>query len=320
MKKSKSIINLMLCAVGFAAASCGQSDEPSAEPDAGITNLAITVTADELMKSRVEGVNTVDPKPHYCIMETFVLQDGNQLLHLGPATVQLAYFDASGRCAFAVEGLNKYEEYRFVFWAAEEDATLDNEAYRDMAAESGLKDIDLTAISLTPCYLGYTSYKDVKPVDGEEISVELKHAVARIDFEHTGAAPLTAGDGISCSIKGSRFDLDATVGVYNDKGEIDFVCPLFTLDPGHLTGKVMTTYIMAPGDENQQMVELTVDYKKNGGAMDSTPLCLSNVPVRANCRTIIRGDFSKLYNGVQQGFTAELEKEWEDDNNETIPE
>lgn len=321
----KSIIYFMLCAVGCAAASCSRSDEPSAESDFDSAGISVRVTADKMTNSRAHDMNTTDPKPGYCVMQIYVIGD-NSTLSIPDIDGNGRYsadFNEAGVCSFEIKDLDRKQNYRFAFWAAENGATPESGFVTDtQEAVKTLSDLKFDDIVLSPGFLAFSGYKDVMPVDGEEIPVTLSHVVARIDFEHTGAAPLSAGDRLSWSMEYSGFSFDASTGLLENLSEtmLNAAMASQNVDTDHLSGKVMTTYVMVPGGDNAQLVNLEVNYEKNGGAMGSTPLILSNVPVKANCRTIIRGDFSKLYNGVQQEFSAELEKEWEDDNNEIIPE
>lgn len=309
---------LMFGIMALAVTSCGQSDDPIAGWDGRQASVTVTVTADEAMSVRKtrSGESYADPGPTLCYLEIWQLdEDGNRVA--GTVRTEEAEFDAEGKCTFKVTDLQKANTYRFGFWAS--NAAESEYVGKDSDSEtSGW----LSNITLNPAAgIAFSATRDYKPVDGGALDVQLKHVVARIELRHTGDEPMKDGDLLKLSSSNPTWTYNAMEGVYlaPDRDNPISWDDEISVSSANATGTLGATYLMTSIDD-QDLVNVTVSLTRPDASFETTPLELSNVPVRANCRTIISGDFNELYNGISMTCECSILEKWEDDNNQSIPE
>lgn len=307
---------LMLGIMALVVASCSQSDEPISENDGGLTSLTVTVTADEVLKSRA-GENDADPMPTDCYLEYWQIDENGDRI-AGTSRSMTAQRtddnDDNDKYIFKIKELEKAKTYRFGFWAS--NATQDDYVWNN----DNTQGTDwLSKIILKPGYIAFFASEDYQPIDGAKKEITLKHVVAKIELEHTGTEPMKEGDVLTLASSNPTWTFNALEGEYLDpdtENTLDW-SKEFTISSTNMTGTLGATYLMTA--DSQELVNVTISLTRNNVNFGSSQLDISNVPVRANYRTVICGDFNKLYNGVSQDFTFQLDKEWEDDNNQSIP-
>lgn len=316
MKKKSYCLTLGIMAL--AAASCSQSDDPIAGQDGRQASVTVTVTADEAMSARKtrSEESYADPGPTQCYLEIWQLdEEGNRVA--GTVRTEEAEFDAEGKCTFEVKDLEKANTYRFGFWAS-------NAAESEYVGKESVSETSgwLSNITLNPAAgIAFSATYDYEPVDGGTLDVRLKHVVAKIELRHTGDEPMKDGDVLKLSSSNPAWTYNAMEGVYLDPDRDNPISwdDKFSVSSANTTGTLGATYIMT-SIEDQELIELQLSLTRSGASFGTTPLNLSNVPVRANCRTIISGDFNKLYNGLSLTIQYSIYESWEDDNNQSIPE
>lgn len=318
MNMKKKSYCLMFGIIALAAISCGQSDDPIAGQDGRQASVTVTVTADEAMSVRKtrSGESYADPGPTQCYLEIWQLdEDGNRVA--GTVRNEEAEFDAEGKCTFEVTDLQKANTYRFGFWASNAAVSEYVGKNNDSGASGWLSNITLNPAA----GIAFSATRDYKPVDGGTLDVQLKHVVARIELRHTGDEPMQDGDLLKLSSSNPCWIYNAVDGVYLDPDRDNPISwdDEISVSSANTTGTLGATYLMTSVD-NQELIDCNLSLTRTGASFGTTSLDISNVPIRANCRTIISGDFNELYNGISMTCEFSIHEKWEDDNNQSIPE
>ena len=191
---------------------------------------------------------------------------------------------------FTVRGLDPDTEYTYAFWAD------DGSAYdADDLTTVTMKDLSFSKLALA--FSGTTTSKP------GEISATLTHAVAKVSVKTTGV--MFSGDKVSVALKPIYTKLNVLTGevggseTYTSEDQIYF---------GNTpTGQEIDTfYFLAPADGT--VCDMTITYT-SGETKIAVPKTVSNVPLRANYRTLISGDIANI--GATD-VTATLTTDWND--------
>ena len=278
----KKTIFLML---GMAAmlASCSQDELDGA---LGSGTAVITATVDDGIATRSTYDND-DVDITRCLLE---VRDGEGNL-VGKQHETTKGTDDT--YTFTVRGLDPEAEYTYAFWA-------DNGSAYDAK--------DLTNVMLIgnsgDVALAFSGTTTGKP---GEISAELTHAVAKITLKTTGS--LAKGDIVYISTGLALNTLNVLTGeVENDKSLLASGGTIIEEDIPAEGGEVMTIYMPMPADG--QTTDVTIDYicAETGNMLSKT---MTNVPLRANYRTLISGDIGNI--GATD-LTATISKDGWNDN------
>ncbi|MDL2256452.1 leucine-rich repeat domain-containing protein, partial [Parabacteroides sp. OttesenSCG-928-K15] len=137
--------------------------------------------------------------------------------------------------------------------------------------------------------------------------VTLKHAVAKVVLEESGT--LTAGDKVGVSFSLPIYTFDVTDGSC-DAGTAETISKEYTIATV-TNGQVGAFYLFAPADGTTPLT-MTLSYT-NAGSDTKETHNISNVPLKRNYRTVLRGAFEELDVTVTQDFNVDLDKEWDVD-------
>ena len=257
----KKTIYLML---GMAAmlASCSQDE---LETSQGAGTAVITATVDDGIATRSTYDND-DVDITRCLLE---VRDGEGNL-VGKQHEMTEGNDDT--YTFTVRGLDPDETYTYLFWA-------DNgEAYTAT---------NLTAVTMTDGKeaeaLAFSGKVEDTP---GEISATLKHAVAKVTLKTTGT--LYKDDKVKAEVSGAAKTLNVLKGEASGEQAYDYE----TTVPEDVTaGEVMTFYV--PASAEGQVADMTITYNsKETGKSPSRDV--TNVPLRANYRTLVSGDIGMI--------------------------
>ena len=274
----KKTIFLML---GMAAmlASCSQDE---LETSQGAGTAVITATVDDGIATRASYDNDEGIDITRCLLE---VRDGEGKL-VGPQHTMTEGTD--GTYTFTVRGLDPEETYTYIFWA-------DNgEAYD---AE------DLTTVTMTDGKeaeaLAFSSTIEGKP---GEITATLTHAVAKVTLKTTGT--LVNGDNIKAEISGAAKTLNVLKGEASGEAQYDGEA---TMTEDMTAGEVMTFYV--PASAEGQVADMTITFTAVDGDASLTK-DVTNVPLRANYRTLVSGDIANI--GAYDVTTTLSKDGWND--------
>ena len=258
----KKTIYLML---GMAAmlASCSQDE---LETSQGAGTAVITATVDDGIATRSTYDND-DVDITRCLLE---VRDGEGKL-VGPQHTMTEGTD--GTYTFTVRGLDPDETYTYLFWADNGSAY----TATDLTAVTMVDEKEAEALAFSGTTTG-------KP---GEISATLTHAVAKVTLKTTGT--LYKDDKVKAEISGAAKTLNVLKGEASGEQAYDYETTV--PDEGINAGEVMTFYV--PASAEGQVADMTITYNsKETGKSPSRDV--SNVPLRANYRTLVSGDIGLI--------------------------
>ena len=257
----KKTILLML---GMAAmlASCSQDELDTAQ---GAGTAVITATVDDGIATR-STYEQDDVDITRCLLE---VRDAEGNL-VGKQHEMTEGTDDT--FTFTVRGLDPDETYTYLFWADNGSAY----TATDLTAVTMVDEKEAEALAFSGTTTG-------KP---GEISATLTHAVAKVTLKTTGT--LYKDDKVKAEISGAAKTLNVLKGEASGEQAYDYE----TTVPEDVTaGEVMTFYV--PASAEGQVADMTITYNsKETGKSPSRDV--TNVPLRANYRTLVSGDIANI--------------------------
>ena len=280
----KKTFYLML-GMGVILTSCSQDELDVTHGDG---TAVVRVTLDDGIATRSTYDND-DVAITRCLLEVRDA-NGNRVGGLHEAT------GTGGTFAFTVRGLDPDAEYTYLFWA--DNGTAYNAA-------------DLTAVTVNDMFyrtaLAYSGKENGKP--GDVSAVTLTHAVAKVSVKTTGE--LFSGDKVAIALKGIYTKIDVLRGAVGGADTYTGENQSYTLgaQPG---SEVETLYFPAPADGG--VGDMTITYT-SGETKIPVSKTVTNVPLRANYRTLVSGDIANIY---ASDVKATLTTGWNDNEEQTL--
>ena len=291
MKKKHLFLMLGMAAM---LASCGQDELGGTRTDGLAT---ITATIDDGMGTRASTFDKDDVAIDQCLLEVYDAA-GSTLV----AQAEGVQGAQGGTFTFTVGGLDPEAEYDFLFWADNREAA----AYAGTLKERKLADgADLSkALAFQGKIEGATA--------DEATSATLTHAVAKVTLKTTGA--LAAGDKASISMAGVAGTWDVLSGTAAGDATAEYAYTLASaIAQAQDAAEVTTFYVPAPVLGSTS--DMTVGYASADGSKAGSAN-VTNVPLKANYRTVLKGDVAALYEGATASITAQLNSQWSDPDSE----
>lgn len=282
--------------LGMAAmlASCSQEELGGTRADGAMT---ITATVDNGIGTRASTYDTDDVTIDRCLLEVYDA-DGNivgQQLTGTPGAQE-------GTFTFTVSGLDPDAKYDFLFWA-------DNNAAA--AYDGSLKERKLNAAANLAEALAFQG-KIEGSTPAAVTSVTLTHAVAKVTLKTTGS--LAAGDKATISMAGVAGTWDVLGGTAAGDATAEYAYTLASaIAQPQDAAEVTTFYVPAPVLGSTS--DMTVGYASADGSKAGSA-SVTNVPLKANYRTVLKGDVAALYEGATASITAQLNSQWSDPDSE----
>ncbi len=275
-------------------ASCSQEELGGTRADGAMT---ITATVDNGIGTRASTYDTDDVTIDQCLLEVYD-QDGSivgQQLTGTPGAQE-------GTFTFTVSGLDPDAKYDFLFWA-------DNNAAA--AYDGSLKERKLNAAANLAEALAFQG-KIEGSTPAAATSVTLTHAVAKVTLKTTGA--LAAGDKATISMAGVAGTWDVLGGTAAGDATAEYAYTLASaIAQPQDAAEVTTFYVPAPVLGSTS--DMTVGYASADGSKAGSA-SVTNVPLKANYRTVLKGDVAALYEGATASITAQLNSQWSDPDSE----
>ena len=290
MKKS---VFLML-GVAAMLASCSQ-DELGSPQGEGVA--VITATVGGGMQTRVPTYDNDGVAVDRCLLEVYD-QGGNIVGSRHEATAA----GADGAFTFTVSGLDPDAAYDFVFWADNKEANAYDGDLKNRKLQAGA---DLTEA------LAFRGMLDgVTPANADKVT--LTHAVAKVTLKTTSS--LGAGDKVSLGMTDVADTWNVQAGTASGDASLTYGYTLAQAVTGQTDGAEVTTfYVPAPAEGANSNMTLT--YTKAGSGTPGTT-AINNVPLKADYRTVLRGDIASLTSGGAISISASMEKAWNDQDEE----
>ena len=291
MKQKRLFLMLGMAAM---LASCGQDELGGAQTGGAVT---ITATVDNGIGSRASTYDTDDVTIDRCLLEVY--DAGGSTLVAQAEGVQGAQ---EGTFTFTVGGLDPEAQYDFIFWA-------DNKA---AAAYAGtLKERALAGGADLSQALAFQGRIEGATAD-EATAVTLTHAVAKVTLKTTGA--LAAGDKVTLSMAGVAGTWDVLGGTATGDATAEYAYTLASAIAQPQDGAEVTTFYV-PAPTLGSTHDVAIGYASADGAKAGNA-AVTNVPLKANYRTVIKGDVAALYEGATASITAQLNSQWSDPDSE----
>jgi len=285
----KRTISIFMLGIALVLASCSQ-DEDLTQP-AQNSVVTFNVGIDGSMNLRSAKTRSVtDPTDEAITRAVLEIRDASDQL-VGSRIEGIISGDAITFTASLEEG----ESYTCLFWADGGSNAYD------------IDDLEAIKRGTAPSIAYYA--KEEITASSTAVNVTLTHAVSKVVLDETGT--LAVGDkvGLSFSLPGYTFNV--TDGSCTE-GISETITGSFEITSTATTGQVGWLYVFAPA-EGADPVTVTLSYTAAGGGGDKT-LDISNVPLKRNYRTVLKGAFASI-GTLTQGFNATLDKNWDSDNN-----
>ena len=274
----------------LALASCSQSEELP-QTDNGRKTVTFTAQPDYGLNTRAV-TDPKDNKPTRAILEVY--DKNGKLMDSRLETTNLE----NGGFSFTLE-LETTEQYDCYFWADDNDYNVTDLADITYNADADMKKTIAFSARLTD----FTPSLDAK-------TVTLKHAVAKIVVKETGT--LADGDEIGISFTCPGYSYNLKTNTYTEAAGSSKTIDLpHTAAADANTGDLLSAYLLVPADG------VTVDGVGLSYTSSDLPqgdpftTQLTNVPFKANYRTIFTGHFPDLDNQARQSFSVSMNTEWE---------
>ena len=291
MRQKRLILMLGMAAM---LASCGQDELGGTRTDGLAT---ITATIDDGMGTRASTFDKDDVAIDQCLLEVYDAA-GSTLV----AEAEGVQAGQGGTFTFTVGGLDPEAEYDFLFWADNREAA----AYTETLKERKLA--DGTDLSKALAFQG----KIEGATADEATSATLTHAVAKVTLKTTGA--LAAGDKATLSMAGVAGTWDVLGGTATGDATAEYAYTLTSAIAQAQDGAEVTTFYV-PAPVLGSTSDMTVGYASADGSKTGSA-SVTNVPLKANYRTVLKGDVAALYEGATASITAQLNSQWSDSDSE----
>ena len=293
MKKKQLFMMLGMAAM---LASCSQ-DELGGAQGGGTVNIIATV--DNGISTRASTYDEDDVTIDRCLLEVYDAEGnivGSQLT--GTPAAQ------GGEFTFTVSGLDPDVQYDFLFWADNAGAA---------AYDGSLKERRLTSgADLAQALAFQGKIEDATPANATEVT--LKHAVAKVTLKTTGA--MTTGDKVTLSIPSVADTWDVSAGTAAGSDTETYAHTLTTaIAQPQDAAEVTTFYVPAPVLGSTS--DMTLSYANASGSKSGSTT-VTNVPLKADYRTVLKGDVAALFGGATANITASFADAWSDQDDEIL--
>ena len=282
--------------LGVAAMLASCSQEELGSPQGGGVAV-IRATVDDGLQTRVPTYADDDVTIDRCLLEVYD-QGGNLVGSQHEAQAS----GADGAFTFTVSGLDPDAVYDFVFWADNAGAA----AYGgDLKNRKLAEGADLTKA------LAFCGILDgVTPTNAEKVT--LTHAVAKVTLNTTST--LNTGDEVRLDMTDVADSWNVQAGVASGDADLTYAYTLDKTVTGQADGTEVTTfYVLAPTEGANSNMTLT--YTPNGSGTPGDA-AINSVPLKANYRTVLRGDIASLFEGETVNISATLDKAWTEPDTE----
>lgn len=284
---------IWMSVAALALASCSQNDELAQSGDVlKTTHVVFTANVESGMKTRAV-TDPTDAAPSRALLEIYDENGeivGNQI----PGEL-----NAEGTAFTFSADLHGLQTYTCAFWA-DTEGTYNTES---------LKNISYTDVNNKQQGIAFTAKCDINPSESKNVTVTLTHAVAKLVLHETGTG-LKANDVVGVTFTRPNYTFDASSQTYTEDATatgtaIDLS---YTVTEDGKTEDLTAAYMLVPAsvlvDEMNLYFGTTGEHSKS----------ITNVPLKTNHRTLLRGAFEDLATSApSQTFSITCDTNWEND-------
>lgn len=298
----KNIFFPMLAAT-LLLASCSQTDE-LLQPTPETGKVTFTAYIDGNSTNNLRSASTRAEDTNDATDEAIsraVLEVHNEDGMVGEQIVGVINSDGKS-IQFEADGLEKGATYTCYFWADGGD-----DAY-DITS--------LTAITRgTAPSIAYHASEEIT-ADGVTKDITLTHAVAKVILQEVVGDDnegLAADDKVKLAFELPTYTFDVSAGNAQEGTGTEYIAKEVTIASGGITttSEIVSLYVFATAAETTP-VTMVLSYTPN--SENPRTHTMTNVPLKLNHRTILRGAFETIGAPapIDYTFTATLDKDWED--------
>ena len=282
----KRKLSILMLGIAVMLASCSQDENTLQTHEKGKT-VTFTATLDGNMKLRA--TRATDPTDLFITRAVLEIYDAQK--NLVGSRIHGAI--SGDNITFTAVNLEEDETYTCLFWADE---------------ENGYDITDLRAIKRNRLNnsIAYYTMKEIT-ASSAPVAVTLTHAVARVVLHETGT--LEVDDIIGVSFTQPEYTFDVIDGSCTATGDNQTIRFGFQTTDAKTRGDMGGAYVLVPA-EGTNLTTVTLSYPAPGVSEKTKEI--SNVPLKRNYRTVLKGEFAKI-GGLTQKFNVTLDKNWEED-------
>jgi len=167
---------------------------------------------------------------------------------------------------------------------------------------------DLKAVTRTSnASVAYYAQKLVQ-ISRTPVEVTLSHAVAKVVLEETET--LMGGAQVNIAFGYKNYSFNVADGSVTDMGD-DTMSGNVTIENEDTTGQICSLYVFVPAD-GADPVTPVLSYRPYADP-ETKHVEITNVPLKRNYRTVLKGAFASIGQEFPQQFNVSLNKEWQDD-------
>lgn len=285
---------IWMSVAALALASCSQNDELAQSGERlATTHVVFTANVESGMKTRAV-TDPTDAAPTRALLEIYDASGtrvGNQI----PGEL-----NSEGTAFTFRADLDGLQTYTCAFWADTNEGTYNTES---------LKSISYVDATDEQQGIAFTAKCDINPSESKNVTVMLTHAVAKLVLHETGTG-LKANDVVGVTFTRPNYTFDASSQTYTEDATttgtaIDLS---YTVTEDGKTEDLTAAYMLVPSSVVVNDVNLyfaTPEHSKT----------ITNVPLKTNHRTLLRGAFENLATPApSQTFNITCDTNWEDDS------
>lgn len=263
--------------------SCSESEDIQKQNNSEV--VTFTARIENGMNLRTRSLDATDETVSRAVLEIY---NASSELVGGPISGSIS----GDVITFASATLEAGENYTCLFWA-----------------DGGADAYDITNLNAvaraTKPSIAYYAKADII-ASSTDVDVTLTHAVAKVVLNETGT--LAAGDKVGVSFNFPGYTFNVSDGSCTE-GASGTIVEEFTISTT-TAGQVGWLYVFAPAT-GADPVTMTLSYTAAGGE-DAKTCDVSNIPLKRNYRTVLRGAFENIMNigHVTQVFDVTLDENW----------
>lgn len=289
---------IWMSVVALAMASCSQNDEPALSGEGlETTHVVFTANVESGMKTRAV-TDPADATPTRALLEIYDAS-GNLVGE------QISGVSNSEGTAFTFSAdLHGLQTYTCAFWA-DTDGKYNT---------TSLKSISYSDINDEQQGIAFSAKCELNPAENKNVSVTLTHAVAKLVLHETGTG-LKANDVVGATFTRPNYTFDASSQTYTEDATTSGTAidlPYTVVSDGE-TGDLTAAYMLVPASVVVDNVNLYF------GTTEEYSKAITNVPLKTNHRTLLRGAFEDLFiPAPSQTFSVTCDTNWEGDSEKTL--
>lgn len=289
---------IWMSVAALALASCSQNDELVQSGEGlATTHVVFTANVESGMKTRAV-TDPTDDSPTRALLEIYDAS-GTRVGDQIPGEL-----NSEGTAFTFRADLDGLQTYTCAFWADADDGKYNT---------TSLKSISYSNINDKQQGIAFSAKCEINPAENKNVSVTLTHSVAKLVLHETGTG-LKANDVVGVTFTRPNYTFDASSQTYTEDAtatgtDLDLS---YTVVSDGETGDLAAAYMLVPASILVDKVNLyynTAEHSKS----------ITNVPLKTNHRTLLRGAFEDLATSApSQTFNITCDMNWENETEQAF--